>query len=407
MIATPTRPRREHRAAGVRLLAVWVLAIGLLAATFMVAGAPAVAARDGARLDADTATGSGSRYCDQPEQARESVRVLTEYTMQRPKRSPRLFVEAYFMRSLIAAHELLQQTDSEAKTLGLDTRTCIARAIAFADTMVLNQNKHGYWAIGYSAMWYADMGAAVGLFPALEPHVDEARLLRYQAAAEKFLLALKRDKVLYPDGSVGMGRLLVIDPLRRPGRTKPEPYLVSTALVGIETRAWLYRRTQRPELRDDALRSLEYTLSQITTDGFLEPAGRREGSIRIAAYVQEGWMAADAFLDDPAVLQRLRDALPVHVEWLLRMQREDGTWDAPEEGSFSRTPAIVTFLMWYDERCQPSPVVQDAVRRASQTLVSRERWDAIGLWKTDDHAEVMRALSGRPLAALARDKFVF
>jgi hypothetical protein len=251
------------------------------------------------------------------------------------------------------------------------------------------------------------MGAALGLFPALEPYVDAERLARYTAATETFLRAMQRDRMLHEDGSVGMGRALIIDPLRPPGRRKPEPYLVATALVGIETRAWLYRRTQRPELRQQARQSLEYTLAQISDDGFREPAGRREGSIRIAAYVQEGWMAADAFLDDPAVLVRLRQALPAHVRWLLSQQRADGTWDAPETGTFPRTPAIVSFLMWYDERCKSSPEVRQAIRRASQTWIDRKRWDAIGLWGESDDEEVLRALAGRALAAWARDRFVF
>lgn len=391
MNATPTRPRRDHRAAFARPLAVGVLAtFPILAAA--VAGGTAVRAR----------------YCDQQDVARESVRILTEHTLQRPKRAQRLFVEGYFMRSLVAAHEVLRARDGDAAREGaFDSRSCLERAIAFADTMVLTQDRRGYWSLGYGAIWFADMGAAVGLFPALEPHVDDVRLARYTAATELFLRSMKRDRMLHEDGSVGMGRSLIIDPLRPPGRANPEPYLVATALVGIEARAWLYRRTKRPELREQAMRSLEYTLSQISDDGFREPAGRREGSIRIAAYVQEGWMAADAFLEDPAVLVRLRKALPAHVRWLLREQRADGTWDAPEDGTFTRTPAIVSFLMWYDERCKSSPEVRKAIRRASLTWVDRERWEAIGLWGDGADHEVLRALTGRPLAALALDRFVF
>jgi len=352
------------------------------------------------------AQGARGRYCDTPAKARESVVALATHTLERPKRARRLFVEAYFMRSLIAAHEVVQLADPGTRE-AFDSRRCIERAIAFADTMVLLQDKRGYWPLGYPAVFYADMGAAVGLFPAIEPYADELRILRYVDATEKFLRGMTRDKMLHADGSVGMGRALIVDEVGPRRRANPEPYLVSSALVGIEARAWLYRRTRRPELKQQAMKSLEYTLSQITSDGFREPAGRREGSIRIAAYVQEGWMAADALLDDPAVLVRLRAALPTHVEWLLREQRKDGTWDAPEDGSFSRTPAIVTFLMWYDERCKSRSDVRAAVRRASTTLANRERWDAIGLWGTNEHEEVLRALAGRPLAALARDRFVF
>jgi hypothetical protein len=394
-----------------RLLAAGVLNLLLVAVAG--AGPPPERARadgDGRPAAAGTeppcAAKTRGRYSEEPSKACESLRALAQQTLQRPRPAQRLFVEAYFMRSLVAAHELLRQTapdqvDEQA------ARACIERAVAFADTMVAIQSYRGLWPLGYPAVWYADMGAAAAIFPAVEPYVDEERLKRYEAAVEKFLNELARLKMLHADGSVGMGRDLIDDPLRGPRRPSPEPYLVSSALVGVEARAWLYRRTRRPELREQAIRSLDYTLSQICPDGFREPAGRREGSIRISSYVQEGWMAADQFLDDPRVIERLRRALPPHVAWLLESQRPDGTWEAPEDGSLSRTPPILVFLMWYDERCESRADVRAAVRRAGAGLRDRLYADSNGTSPPTDHSEVLHALSGRALAALARDRFVF
>ena len=46
------------------------------------------------------------------------------------------------------------------------------------------------------------------------------------------------------------------------------------------------------------------------------------------------------------------------------------------------------------------------MRRASQVLLDPERWPAYGLYRTGKHEDVLRAIAGRPLAALAGARFV-
>src|SRR5262245_35215177 len=95
-----------------------------------------------------------------------ALRVHLEQTLSRPAPAKRLFVEGYFMRTAIAAHEVLG-----AAAAGLDTSAGLERARTFADSLVARQLPHGYWPIGYATSWLADMGAALGVFVALEPHV--------------------------------------------------------------------------------------------------------------------------------------------------------------------------------------------------------------------------------------------
>jgi hypothetical protein len=340
-----------------------------------------------------------SPYTQDSESARLALRVLATHTMERRSRSPRLFVEAYFMRALVAAAGALADEKSGGFTW-FPPEMAVQRAVDWADSLVAMQGWNGFWKLGYPAEWYADMAAAVGLFPALEASVDTVRAGRYERAAARFLRGLERQNMIFSNGAVGIGRSFAINRHHMAGRTQREPYLVSTALAGIAVSAWLYKRTGEESYRDRALAALDYTLSQITDDGFAEAAARREGSLRVAAYVEEGWMAADKFLDDPDLRSRLHESLRPHVEWLLRVQRSDGAWDGGEPGGFARTPAIIDFLIWYDQAGEPRDDVRRAVVRASAAFHDPDSWRTWGLFRADEDHEVLRALAGRPLAAL-------
>jgi hypothetical protein len=353
-----------------------------------------------AALGLGAVTGAAERnpYVRDVDEARKALAILSQRTLSRPGRAKRLFVEGYFMRSLVAAIEALPA----------DPPAGIGPALAFADSLVAQQMPHGYWSIGYGTSWLADMGAALGIFPALESHADSTRMRRYQAAAERFVQAMVRDQLIAKSGAIGFGWPVDQSGLVRAWRSDvgwaDDPYLISTALVGIELQAWLYRRTGDAAYRDRATAALDYTLSQIKGDGSLPTLVRGEGPYTVAAYVQEGWMAADLLLQDPAVHERLCRRLPAHVDWLLRGQQKDGTWESSIRGDFARTPGIVDFLVWYDQRCEPRRDVQRAVQRASALFVKPERWEAPDKLDNEETREILRALLGRPLAALAAGK---
>ena len=227
------------------------------------------------------------------------------------------------MRTLVAAHEVFGDSVPAGEDR-FDPRAGLARAVAFADSLVRSQNSCGYWDLGYYEAWTADMAAALGIFPALEPYVDEERRARYQGTAERFLEGLKRDRFFLASGAVSVGwrraykcdGTFVTSPSDS-GHTD-DPYLVSTALAGLEIQSWLYRRTRSEIYKQRALAALEYTLSQIRPDGSLAGLAGKEGPFLTAAYVEEGWIAADSLLGDPAEHASLQGTLPRHVAWLLR-----------------------------------------------------------------------------------------
>lgn len=367
-------------------------------------------------LAADRSTLVGSHPVESPEApygldpaaARSALRVLCAHTLARPPGPRRLFVEGYFMRSQVLAHAIFDSLPRENPEW-FDSGAGLARALDWADTLVASQDTTGYWATGYGAVFLADMAAALGVFPALEPYAGNERIGRYEHAARRFADALVQDGMLLPSGACGVGWWGTVIPRSR-RRASYDPYLVSTALAGIELHAWLYRRGGGAADREQAMRSLDYTLAQLQPDGSLPlgpriPGRAREGALTAASYVHEGWIAADVLLDDPEVLVRLRATLRPHVDWLLREQGADGRWLGEGEGEFARTTGIVDFLMWYDERCEARPDVRDAVRRAGRLLVDPSQWATIELFRAGNHHEVQRALAGRALAALARERF--
>lgn len=327
-----------------------------------------------------------------------AIRLLTAQTLTRPPAPRRLFVEAYLARGLAASSALLA-SDAEFGTWQ-DPSLGLAHALAFADRLVALQDKTGYWSLGYGAIFIADIGAAVGTFAALEPYADSARIKTWEAAAVRFSQSLEQDAMFLPSGALGIGWPNSYIPRIRQ-RTDRSPYLVSTALAGIEVQAWLWKRTGDAKYRERALHALEYTLSQLQPDGALPVHASGEGSLTAASYVEEGWMMIDWLWQDPAVLARLRDTLRTHVRWLLAQQRPDGSWDGGADGEFARTPAIAGFLMWYDQRCQASPEVKLAVQRASRALSDPQVWPRSGLFRAGAHHEVQRAHSLRALAAMA------
>ena len=345
---------------------------------------------------------SSNPYVRDRAKAAVALSTWSDQTLARSAPAAKLFVEGYFMRGVVAAHSVRLQPEATGQ------RPDVARATAFADSLVAQQLHNGFWSIGYATSWLADMGAALAVFHALEAYVDSARAQRYEDAAARFIAAVVRDGMMLSSGALGVGWPVTGGGAERAWRSDvgwaDDPYLVSTALVGIELQAWLFRRTRNVEYRRRALAALDYTLSQLKKDGSLPSMVRSEGIYTVAAYVEEGWMAADLLLDDPQVSARLRQALLPHVQWLLRTQRSDGTWDSDVRGDIARTPAIADFLIWYDQRCEARDDIQSAVRKAGSFLTDPKRWAKRGLLDASDTAEIWRALCGRPLAALASGK---
>jgi hypothetical protein len=269
----------------------------------------------------------------------ESLRILAAHVLARPERSGILFIESYFMRFLVHAAAALGPLAAEPESwLRLDA--ALPQAIAFADTQVAAQAESGYWPIGYQAEYFADMATLVGLFHALEPHVDAERRQRYRQAVQRFLAALQRDQAMDAAGGVsgGFGREDVQQPL-----------LVSTALAGVQANAWLFTQTHDESYRKAARLALRFILDRIQPDGSL--AGYTgETALWNAVYVEESFIAADVLLKDRDVRKNMRPALSRHVDWVLGFQQADGSWDTGVPAERLRTNMVVNFLIWYHER---------------------------------------------------------
>jgi hypothetical protein len=333
------------------------------------------------------------RYVVDPASTQLAVDALRSFFRSRPKRAPQLFVEAYTLRALVAA--------GTAPGTGAAS-AAVASARAYADSLVATQNECGYWPLGYGEGWAADMAAALGLFMVLEPHVDAARLASYQATTEKFLHALERDGLFLKSGAVALGwpEGGVCGGEQRMWRSdvghSHEPYLVSTALAGIVLPAWLHHRTGDAAHAARARRTLDFTLSEIQPDGSLSFLETKEGPYWSAAYVQQGWVAADSLLGDPALRDRLRDALRPHVDYLVRTQRPDGLWGDPTN-EFARSPSIATFLLWYDTKCAPRDDVRAAILKANRRLSDRAGWAGLGMVKSGIVPDILRAFTASAL----------
>jgi len=333
--------------------------------------------------------------------ARDALRAHTQWILSRPHPAERLFVEGYFARSLVAAHDVLGAAGADS-TLA---RAALRRATAFADSLVTSQRADGYWSIGYGSGWVADMGASLAIFAALEPYVDAERLASYTQSAERFAATLERDGLARADGAIGVGwptaerRAGDVRAWRSDTGWSDAPYGVATALAGVELHAWLAQRTGDRRYRDQAERQLEWTMVQVRSDGGV-PAFAGEGELATAAYLEEGWMAAARMLGDDDLPTRLCTVLATHVDWVVRRQRADGTWgDSPADRA--RTPAIANFLLWFAGQCEERSGIARALDRAAHYTVEL---DAARLTRIEDPSsdpEVLVALAGRPLAAFA------
>lgn len=285
----------------------------------------------------------------------------------------RLFVESYFMRGLVATSEILAGPECSPADHAL-ADSALARARAFADSLVRTQDARGYWKLGYDGGWVADMAAAVAVFGSLEPHAEAPRLTAYEECAGKYMRGLERDGLILDSGGVGLGwpRDEKAPAGARVWRSdigwSDSEYLVATALAGVEVNAWLFHRTHAEPYRTRARKALDVTLARLKPDGSFPTVGPQEGPLQVAFYVQEGWIAADAWLEDAPAVERLCTASRAHVEALIAAQQPHGTWESSNAGDNARTDGLVNFLLWRQAHCGGEPRVQRAIERAGAFL---------------------------------------
>jgi len=348
-----------------------------------------------------------------PAVQQDAVHSWAHFVLERPAPATRLFVESYFMRGLVAVSEVLSVPELTAADHAL-AAAALARAQAFADSLVRTQDARGYWKLGYNSGWVADMAAAVAVFSSLEPHMDPKHVTDYEACAAKFLRGLERDGLILDSGGVGLGWPL--DEQAPPGARawrsdtgwSDSEYLVATALAGIEVNAWLYHRTHAEPYRTRARKALDVTLARLKADGSFPTVGPQEGPLQVAFYVQEGWLAADAWLEDPQVAARICAASGNHVGALVAAQQPDGTWANGNPGDAARADGLLNFFLWHESRCTSDPRLPGAIGRSRRFLLHPRRWSDFGAVVAGEPnaelSEIRRALVGRPLAAAVRGR---
>jgi hypothetical protein len=223
------------------------------------------------------------------------------------------------------------------------------------------------------------MAAVVGLLATLEPYADPERLKHYETSAARFVTALEHDGMSLASGAYGIGWHNTRD--RTEDAVAREPYLISTSLAGIEVHSWLYSRTHEERYRTRALAALEYTISQLQPDGSFPdtyPGGILEGSLMVAAYVEEGWMAADRHLPQMMWPQPLAGAI-AGASLVAASAIAELNGARPSPTASTPAPNIVNFLIWYDEKVEHREDIRRAVQRQRDSrirIAGRDRFVA-------------------------------
>jgi hypothetical protein len=108
------------------------------------------------------------RYAMDPARAAGALEVLCGQTPQRPAPSVRLFIEGYYMRTLVLAHEVLSASKQDPQAVErprvLDTQEGLVRTV-LRRLDDQGQDEAGYWPLGYRA----------GSWPTWRPWWDSLR----------------------------------------------------------------------------------------------------------------------------------------------------------------------------------------------------------------------------------------
>lgn len=343
---------------------------------------------------------------------REFFKTHCDYIAAEQRDNPILFRAGYYMRTLVAGYEIF----GDRKYLDL--------AIAGADKLLGNQLPSGYWPTGYGAIFLADTGSMIGLFIALDRHVDEGRRGRYLEAVRRYVTAVEADGFINPSGGIGVGWSQFKDG-QASGKNIKE-YTVSSGL-SAPVFTWMYQMTREEKYRVIARNALRWVVGTFTEDGRIPYifAGYSDPGLTgnfsndywlwdhdpntCSAYVGEGIVGFDVHCGNPEWQNELRAKIKPHIEWLLRTQRSNGTWGIMDSHDQKRSPLIINFLSWYYRHVSGDARIVRAIRRYDEHLRLPENAKFYGMMsfgagprsRTEDGAnDILTAIVGLSIAEI-------
>jgi hypothetical protein len=309
---------------------------------------------------------------------------LCDYIAVEKRDNSIMFRGAYYMRTLVAGYEILGE------------RRYLDIATVYTDKLLERQLPTGYWPTGYGAIFLADTASAIGLFIALDRHVDEGRRQKYLDAVRRHVTAIEADGFINASGGIGAGWRR-LDNGRASSKSTRE-YTVGSALCGGEVFTWMFHKTREEKYRRVAASALRWVLGTMADDGripyIFEAEGtdlRRKGDPRnddllwkripydTAAYIGEGIAAFDAHCDSPDLRAEIRRKIAPHIEWLLRTQNGNGTWGIIDSHDQKRSPLLVNFLSWYYRAVRPNRRIVRAIENYDHYLLTPGNAKAYGL----------------------------
>ncbi len=344
----------------------------------------------------------------------EPLRALlgeyTEWMIEHP--IDVIFVEGYYYRTMLALYEITGE------------RRYLQAAAKGADKILDRQHDYGFWGTGYGTIYLADTGSALGLLvnyykfasPDQRRRIDAA-LARYRRMVTEKGEAHDRG-FINDDGSLGIGFRGYKDGL--PVGPMYKSYTIATSLTGAEIFAALYYMHGNEADKKIAVRATDWLLKSIMYNGAFphiidewDPARKHayvEKLYHASAYVDEGLIAAYAYLDDPALKRRISEAMARHAEWLLNTQNSDGGWGAPRTYDSTRGHGVVNALVWYHENVRRDPRIAAAVRRYYLLLLDddRESYTEVAAAKLSEWPwqvpgeHVSTSLAGRAVAEIVK-----
>lgn len=354
-------------------------------------------------------------FCADDKAAREYFHKFCDYVAAEKQDVKYIFIGGYYMRDLVAGYQIFGE------------RRYLDVAIAYADSLLAKQSPRGYWQTGYSRLYLADTGSALGLFIALYDHVDKERQRKYFEAIQRYVDAIERDGLIRPSGALDVGMLL--DTNGVPTTAYREDYTISSALTGGEIFTWMYHQTKKDKYRQIAYDTQKWILSTMRTDGVIpynHPTGksdlRKQGDPKndhmlwtnslylTSAYVGEGLLSFDLYCGKRAWQKDLRARIKPHIDYVLTTQNPDGTWAPSSLWDQKRSPGIINLLIWYYRYVEKDPHIPAAIRRFEAFILVPENGRKFGLLnagampqpKEQAPFDCVTSLTGRALADMIK-----